>query len=491
MPPGLKCLKTPLETHGFRKLRLVDGQPPSDLDGRLYRVGPGKFERDGVSFPHWFDGEGLVLAVDFQNGDARAACRIVEDASPADYADRGRFGIPPKGLARRVRSIWRADAYVNAANTALLKWGERLFALYEGAKPMEIDPETLETIGETDFGIVRRAFSAHPKLHRPTGAWINQGFRLIPRPHLDYYALNADGRAQLLGSAPYGGASFTHDFAVTDRYIVSVAPPVFADASRILFGAAPISQAFEWRDEKPTEFVVTPLSNPNESMIIEAPAMLYSHTINAFEDGDDIVLHGVVSEGGANIGWVGAARADADALPVASASRATEIRLNAAKKSVSVTTLAEPCIDLPFVRPSRQGRHYQYAYAAGFRDDAAAYRDLFDAVVKIDFLAPESEGSSNGAAFVKRSLGELTFVTEPVFVPRAAGENRGAAHSALEDDGYLLCVGYDAITDESFVEILSARGNLESLARYALGQAIPVTFHGLWSPRDNSLDEAH
>lgn len=38
----------------------VEGKIPGGLRGAFYRNGPALFERDGVRYRHWFDGDGLV-----------------------------------------------------------------------------------------------------------------------------------------------------------------------------------------------------------------------------------------------------------------------------------------------------------------------------------------------------------------------------------------------------------------------------------------------
>lgn len=50
---------------------------------------------------------------------------------------------------------WRKNVFRqtgNLANTSVMVKGGKLYALYEGGKPTEIDPVTLETLGERDLG---------------------------------------------------------------------------------------------------------------------------------------------------------------------------------------------------------------------------------------------------------------------------------------------------------------------------------------------------
>jgi all-trans-8'-apo-beta-carotenal 15,15'-oxygenase len=462
-------LRTLRRPHGFEPLAPSRGAVPAELNGRLYRIGPGKFEASGAAFGHWFDGEGLLTAIDFSGGLAAAACRLVEPAgadAPA-YARRGRFGTAPRGFWRRLRSPWDAATYVNAANTALLLWQDRLFALYEGDLPTEVDPETLATIGATDLGVVGRAFAAHPKPHRPSGAVINQGFRTPLNPHLDYFALGPDGSVRRLSSVPYSGALLTHDFAVTDRFIVSICSPLFADVRAMLLRGRAISEALVWRPERGTEILVTPIDGSGPSKRIVTDAFLFTHTANAFEEGEDIMVQGVVAEDGANVDWLASVRFGAEVLAPSTPGRLTELRINAGSGEVGVRTLAEPAIDFPVIDGRVAGQRHGVVYAAGFRDEGAAYRDLFDAVVKIDLARDNTS---------KVGFGDGHFVSEALFAPRP-GTN-------AEDAGWLLCLNYDANAEESYVAILTAEGTPELIATLPLGQPLPMSFHGLWVGRD-------
>ncbi|MEM9170082.1 MAG: carotenoid oxygenase family protein [Pseudomonadota bacterium] len=466
--PGLACLKAPREEHGFRAAPLVSGAAPADLKGRLYRVGPGRFADGEADLGHWFDGEGLAVAVDFDGRAARCAVRMIAEP-PAPAEDKGRFGVAPRSMWRRLKSMWRADAYANPANTALVFWGERLLALFEGGHPTELDPDTLAPIGVTDLGVVRRSFGAHPKLHRPTGDLINQGFRFSPRPVLDYYRLSPDGHATLFNTAPYNGATFTHDFAVTDRCIVSVSPPVFGNPFDVVVRGQSLKEALAWREKRPTEFLVTPIDG-GRTRRLTTPAVLYSHTAFAYDDGDDVVVAAIASAGASNMEWINAVSPTADALPPAEPSRLTEFRLSTTPGNVTRRTLSDARIDFPKINEawfSRRLRRARYVYAAGYKDDARAYEDMFDAMVKLDL-------SGAPASAVRVDFGPGVYVSEPMFAPRPDAQT--------EDDGWLLVKLYDSQADESFVAVLDASGTPREVARFSLGQALPLSFHGLWRP---------
>ncbi|MEL6112546.1 MAG: carotenoid oxygenase family protein [Pseudomonadota bacterium] len=468
---GMNCLRTPTLWQGAQSLPVINGKIPDDLDGRLYRVGPGRFEKDGQTFAHWFDGEGLVLSIDFKNGQAEARAAFVDDPYPHDpppaIDDRGRFGIAPASLWKRLQSIWTADSYINPANTALLYWGNRLFGLFEGGLPTELDPHDLSTRGKTDLGAVRRAFCAHPKYHARTDSWFNQGFRTAPRPMMDYTRMKPDGTAERFASVAYDGALFTHDFAVTDTHIISVCSPMFADAAAVIFGAKPLSEVLSWYPERGTEFIVVPIDNPRAVQRIKGPPLFYSHTANAYDRDGCLVIQGIAAPDCSNMHWVNAVKRGARDLPRGSVGVLIEIILNPATGEIKVETVLDRCVEFPQINPRCAGTIHNHVYLNGFRDEAVAYEDFFDTVIK----------RSRDGTVISHVVEGGHYVSEPIFAPCSLN-----SADADEDDGYLLTVNYNASADRSYLDILTAK-DLAPVAQCAFDRALPMSFHGLWIDR--------
>jgi carotenoid cleavage dioxygenase-like enzyme len=69
----------------------------------------------------------------------------------------------------------------NLANTTPVVFNETLFALREDSRPVAMDPITLETHGNWDFGGTLKwpTFTAHRKRDPATGQWIAFGFAVF------------------------------------------------------------------------------------------------------------------------------------------------------------------------------------------------------------------------------------------------------------------------------------------------------------------------
>jgi all-trans-8'-apo-beta-carotenal 15,15'-oxygenase len=153
--------------HGFEPLT-VEGTLPPELRGTLYRNGPGQFGQFGTRYSHPFEADGAVTAVRLGEGRALGASRITPSAGLVEERAAGRmlYGLSPP-WHRRIRNSLRGRSK-NTANTSVMLWQGRLFALMEAARPTELDPEDLAMIGETDLeGTIVSWLSAHP--HRVGG----------------------------------------------------------------------------------------------------------------------------------------------------------------------------------------------------------------------------------------------------------------------------------------------------------------------------------
>ncbi len=229
------------------------GAVPADLNGVLYRNGPGRLERGGVPYGHAFDGDGHILRLACAGGRVRYTNRFVRtrefvaEAAADRLLYRG-FGtnLPGGVFANALRLKFK-----NAANTNVIWHGGKLLALWEGGLPHRLDPRTLATLGPDDydgrlrnpFSRVERAlspelpFSAHPRRDETTGALFN--FGVLPglgKNRLLLYRVAADGTMAAPGVHELPHCSFIHDFALTPRYLVFLVPHAAFDFPRVLLG---------------------------------------------------------------------------------------------------------------------------------------------------------------------------------------------------------------------------------------------------------------
>ena len=142
-------------------LRLVAGAWPDGLGGEMVLSAPHPDTFDG---PHPFFGEGMLYRLSLTPG---------THGAPADrFAWRqGRIDTPSARLRAKRPDVFTPTMIgvqspfgtVNAANTAPLPWGDRLFTTWDVGRPVEVDPVTFSFLGEVGHRDQWQAFELAPQ----------------------------------------------------------------------------------------------------------------------------------------------------------------------------------------------------------------------------------------------------------------------------------------------------------------------------------------
>jgi all-trans-8'-apo-beta-carotenal 15,15'-oxygenase len=131
----------------------IEGTVPADLRGTLFRNGPGNFQRGNKRYEHTLDGDGFIASWKFSEDSVEYRGRFVEteyflkEQQQDAILYRNTFGTQREGgiLANALDVKLK-----NVANTNAVSFGDRLFALWEAGKPYELDPNTLETMPDSN-----------------------------------------------------------------------------------------------------------------------------------------------------------------------------------------------------------------------------------------------------------------------------------------------------------------------------------------------------
>jgi len=452
--------------HAFEPLR-VEGRIPVELNGTLYRNGPALFENFGRRYSHWFDGDGAVSAVRLSGGRAQGAIKLVQSEGLAEerianrplYAGYG--STHPGNVFSRV-----GDRSKNAANTSILVWQDRLFALFENGFPTELSLEDLSTLGEKSFeGAIPSVFSAHPRRVPARKALYNFGVRYGRQTLLDIFEMPDEGPARLLTSLPIA-PSMVHDFLATDDYLVFLIPPMRLKVIRQLLGFGAFDKNFVWRPEDGVEVLVVPIADPQRPVRIETEAFFQFHFTNAYQRANAIEFD-VLSypDFSAADRWFGGLiSGDPGAPHLGRLQRAT---LDVGNQSLRMDAPFATSCEFPRVSPLVTARQHRYVFAAAHSSRDTSRVGLFDELVKIDVDSRTQSRAKLG--------GSERYASEPVFVPRA--------DAADEDDGWLLAHVYDALSHTTHLAVFDALA-MESgaVGRAHFDHHLPITFHGDWLP---------
>lgn len=446
--------------HGYEPLR-VEGRLPEDLRGTFYRNGPGAFSVLGTPYLHWFDGDGAVAAVHLEGGSALGAARVIETQGLKRERAAGRalysgFGTTAPALRSRIGGRTK-----NTANTALMLWQDRLYALNEGGLPYELRAKDLETVGETNLGgVVPMMFSAHPHGVPARRAQYNFGLVFGRRSGVACFELPESGPARRLGVLRLDRPTTLHDFIATEKHLVFLIHPVAFNVPKLLLGLGSVAECLSWRPERGTEVVVAPIEDLGRARRFKVDAFYNWHFLNAFERGGEIVVDLVGYDDLASLDFgYKVMRGESYDGCFGSPSRVT---IDPARETLRREPLWDGACDFPRVSPAVEGRPHRYGYVV---TGARGAYTIPDALAKLDLETGEVRVGSAGAG---RYLGE------GVFAPRPGG--------AAEDDGWLLSMVYDAREHRSGLAVFDARA-LEAgpVATAWYDHHIPLGFHCLWA----------
>lgn len=439
-----------LREHPFEPLQ-VEGKIPAHLRGTLYRTGPGLLERFGKSVSHPFDSDGAVTAIRLGDN-TEGATQIVKTKEYQEEEKQGRFlyGTNTSSL-RQIRNNLTGRVK-STGNTNVLHWQDRVYALVENSKPVEIDPQTLETRGVTDFGIIPRAFSAHPHRVATLKTTFNFGMR---GKSLDLFALPDSGQPRHLGAIEMPWIGMVHDFIATDKHLVFFLGPAKLVLWRALSGIGGLSRYFRWDQDAGMHIVIVPLATPDKPIRFQVDSFWVWHFVNAYESQGEIVVDAIRHD------TFGAFAAPSSAGPENSEPVLFRFRINPQQTTMTSEALwAMPC-EFPSVHPALGGVRHRHIWLQTFKDR----HGIGAGVARFDTETGQ----------VQRWVAPVGHLDcEPLFVPSGISS---------ETEGAVLQLIQDPTVGKSYLAILNAqRLDADPVAKIWFKQAIPMTFHGVFVP---------
>jgi all-trans-8'-apo-beta-carotenal 15,15'-oxygenase len=435
--------------HGFEPLR-VEGTLPEQLRGVLYRCGPARFSIGGEPYLHWFDADGAVAAVRFEGSRVDAAVRTVATRwlRQEQSANRQLY----RSYAQLGRG-WRRWLTLpkNPANISVMPFDGQVLALWEAGLPIALDPATLDTRGETNLGgRIGPTFSAHP--HRVGKTLFNFGVRYGAKFSIDLYQFERE--ITRIASVPLPRPTIIHDFIVTGKHAVFFCAPVRLRLARLLAGMGSFDSNLAWEPEHGTEVIVIPLANPDKLVRFTVPPFFQWHFVNAWEEGDTLVVDYLPYDDFETNAWFGRAPYEPASQPPPS--RYARARLDLKSKRMDVDVLSEVSLDFPAIHPDDAGRQHDHVWLLDFDKSIPPSLARFDTKTRILRRVP---------------LGDNTFPGEAVVVPAMGGS-----------DSWVLSLVYDGESDASYVAVVDgARPEDGPVARLWFDHAIPFLFHGAWA----------
>jgi carotenoid cleavage dioxygenase-like enzyme len=460
---------------------IVTGEIPAELAGAFYRL-----HGDWIYPPKHQDeaslsADGYISMFRFRDGSVDYRGRYVKTDRYQRQVAAGKqlYGYyrNPHTDDPAVRDTAHPGLRTSANTTPVILAG-KLYATKEEGLPYEIDPNSLETLGPTDFGGAWKSqtFTAHPKFDPFTGETIAYGYEATGLASHDVHLATFDRDGQITWSldfqVPY--PSMLHDIALTKDYVVIPGGGTVTSTERLEAGRP----HWAWDAKRPSYYAIIPRGGSAEDIRwFHGPERSIVHTANAWNEGGKVILDAPMASGN-TWPWFEDVDGAAFAMNPFTIRRVT-FDLQGDSREAKEEVLFEREVT-SFTRIddrllSRANRYIWVQYADPERPFHAVLPDdprlrpvncygrfdLVDRTTTPWFVGPEH------------------VLQEPVFVPRTP--------DAPEGDGFLLGAAHNLVERRSELVILDAQAMTE-LARVILPFRNAFQVHGLWaSARDLPL----
>ncbi|MDX2209980.1 MAG: carotenoid oxygenase family protein [Sphingopyxis sp.] len=445
----------------------VIGAIPIDIDGVYVRTGENQIH-EPIGRYHPFDGDGFLHCMSFKGGRAAYRSRFVRTKGMAAEAEAGRSlwaGLmePPH---KSTRPGWGAQEWLKDASSTdvIIHAGRVLSTFYQCGEGYRLNPFTLETEG-TEGWVPLDGISAHPKLDPVTGELMFFNYSKHA-PYMHYGVVGADNRLKHYVPIPLPGPRLPHDMAFTENFSILNDMPLYWDPELL----EKRIHAVGFHPDQPTRFAIIPrYGSASDIRWFEATSTYTLHWLNAWEEGEEIILDGYFQEEPMPKSFPEAppglermmAYLDQQLLKPHLHRWRFDLRTGQTREE----RLDERILEFGTINQRHAGRKYRFGYSTIPEPGWFLFRGL----VKHDLAA----GTSDSVEF-----GPGRFGSEAPFIPRM-----GATE---EDDGYLVTFVSDVPNDRSECVLYDAR-NLAAgpVCRIILPERICSGTHACWANGDD------
>jgi carotenoid cleavage dioxygenase len=443
----------------------VRGEIPRDLEGVYLRNTENPL-LPPIKRYHPFDGDGMLHSIAFADGEAVYRNRFVRTDGLMAELEAGRAlwaGVAEKPTDALREDGWGARTRMKDASSTdvVVHRGVALSSFWQCGDLYRLDPFTLESLGKEELGgrFPPEGVSAHAKIDEIADEMLFFNYS-TKAPYMHYGVVDAEGALAHYIDVPLPGPRLPHDMAFTEHYAIVNDCPMFWDPDALANGHY-VTRFFP---ELPTRFGVIPRrGGSHEIRWFEAEPTFVLHWINAYEEGDEVVLDGffqanpspaIRPELGINANLF--RYLDLHEMK----SHAHRWRFDMTTGECREERLSDRIMEFGMINGRHGGRPYRYSYNAL----PAKGWFGFEGIIKHDLQTGREE---------VYALPDGMYASETVMAPRRGFES--------EDDGYLVTFTMDVENDRSECWIFDAASPMDGpVARVALPERICSGTHAFW-----------
>lgn len=444
----------------------VIGEIPADLDGAYLRNTENPVH-PAMEIYHPFDGDAMVHVVGFRDGKAFYRNRFVQTDGFVAEQEAGRAlwaGLGEDPAKSPTQTGWGARGRLkdSSSTDVVMHNGVVLSSFYQCGDLYRLNPTTLQTLGKATWNgkfPSAAGVSAHPKLDERTGEllFFNYG---TDAPYMHYGVVDSNDDLVHYIDVPLPGPRLPHDMAFTENYAILNDMPLFWAPEALALG----KYAARFYPDMPSRIAVIPRRGAtSDIMWFEADPTYVLHWVNAYEQGDEIVLDGYFQNdpeppaGNGTLYQRMFRFLDNELM----GPKLHRWRLNLTSGLAKEEPLSTTTSEFGMINGTYAGRRHRYSYSA----TSLPGWFLFNGLIKHDAETGIEQ---------KYSFGEGVFASEAAMAPRVGSQG--------EDDGYLVTITSDMNRDLSECLIFDARNVPDGpIARVRLPERVSSGTHSTWA----------
>lgn len=447
----------------------VVGELPQDLAGVYLRNTENPLH-DSLGRYHPFDGDGMLHSLYIDSGYVEYRNRYIRTDGYAAELEAGEplwAGLRENPKLSK-RDGWGARTRLKDASSTdvVVHNGVAASSFYQCGDVYELDPRTLEHRGKASWvndvtpgwGV-----SAHTKVDEATGEMLFFNYSK-EAPYMHYGVVGANGNLEHYIPIELPGPRLPHDMAFTKQYAILNDLPLFWDPEALVHGA----HAVRFFPELPSRFGIVPRRGASsEVKWFEAKPTFVLHWINAYEEGDEVILDGYTQDPrhGTRTSGLPESLSPFSMLDMhAIGAHAYRWRFNMRTGETKEGPLEDGISEFGMINPSIAGKPYEYTWAMTTKPGWF----LFDGLMRLNVQSGDVQ---------RYQWPEGVFASESPMAPRVG--------SRAEDDGYVITYVSNMNTDTSECQIFAADDITSGpICAIKLPQRICVGTHSYWAGKE-------
>lgn len=446
-------------------LEVIEGRIPNDIDGIYVRNTENQVHQPLGRY-HPFDGDGMLHMISFHGGRADYRNRFVRTRGFAaeQEANASLWGglMDPPGVSLRPGFGAHGGLKDSSSTDVVVHAGKIVSTFYQCGEAYLLDPETMAPLGLAPWAPLD-GVSAHTKIDEATGEMLFFNYSKYA-PYMHYGVVDRHGNLAHYVPVPLPGPRLPHDMTFTANYAILNDLPMFWEPSLLAKGI----HAARLHPELPSRFAILPRYGQTDDIRwFEADPTYILHFLNAYEEGDEIIMDGYFQENPSPAPLADAPDGFGQMMAFVDEHsfrpKLHRWHFNLKTGKTREYHLDDRILEFGMFNQRYAGKPYRYAYSTWTQPGWF----LFKGFVKHDLVTGESWSVG---------LPDGRYASEAPFAPRLNAQD--------EDDGYLVSFIIDENNQSSECVLIDCKRFADGpVARIALPHKISSGTHSVWADR--------